>query len=86
MEPTLTDGQGLIAVRTNRASVGQLRCVQHPTQSELWLVKRVTAVDGDSMIVESDNTSVPTIDSNTFGPVAVAGSYRVVVRIPSRLM
>jgi len=36
--------------------------------------------------VESDNREIDTIDSNTFGPVDVAGSYRVVVRIPHRLM
>jgi len=86
MEPTLVDGQGLIAVRSDRASVDQLRCVEHPDQPNFWLIKRVTAVDSGSMIVESDNTDVPTVDSNSFGPVDVAGSYRVVVRIPRCLM
>ena len=86
MEPTLVDGQGLIGLRSGRASVDQLRCVEHPERPNFWLVKRVIAVDGDSMIVESDNTDLPTIDSKSFGPVDVAGSYRVVVRIPRRLM
>ena len=50
------------------------------------MVKRVTAVDGAAMIVESDNQDVPTEDSNSFGPVDVSGSYRIVVRIPRRWM
>lgn len=86
MEPALVDGQGLIAVRTDRVSVGQLRCVEHPERPDFWLIKRVTAVDGTSMIVESDNVDITTIDSNTFGPVDVTGSYRVLLAIPKRLM
>ena len=86
MEPHLVDGQGLIAVRNDRAAVGQVRCFEHPNRPDFWLVKRVVSVDGASMIVESDNREIDTIDSNTFGPVDVAGSYRVVVRIPHRLM
>ena len=86
MEPTLVDGQGLIGLRSGRASVDQLRCVEHPERPNFWLVKRVIAVDGDSMIVESDNRSIPTIDSHTFGPVPVPGSYRVILKIPRRWM
>ena len=86
MEPGLTDGQGLIGLGALPVRVGQIRCVEHPARPGFWLVKRVTAVDGGQMIVESDNRDVPTIDSNTFGPVPVAGSYRVVIRIPRRWM
>lgn len=86
MEPTLVDGQGLLAVRNGRAAAGQLRCVEHPARPGFWLVKRVAQVDGDAMTVASDNVGVPTVDSSTFGPVPVAGSYRVVIRIPRRLM
>ena len=81
MEPTLVDGQGLIGVQWKRPAVGQLR-----TFAGFWLVKRVAAVSGDSMIVESDNPHVGAVDSHQFGPVNVAGSYWVVVRVPQRWM
>lgn len=86
MEPTLVAGQGLVGWRSDRAAIGQLRCVEHPYRPDFWLVKRVEAVDGDDMIVTSDNDDVPAVDSRTFGPVPVAGSYRVVVRVPARWM
>lgn len=86
MEPTLVAGQGLLAIGTDRAAPGQLRCLEHPDRPGFWLVKRVTAVDGDTMLVGSDNDAVTTVDSTTFGPVPVANSYRVVLRIPRRLM
>jgi len=87
MEPTLVDGQGILAVRTKRAAVGQLRCVEFPDQPGFWLVKRVesVALDG-TMTVTSDNPSVAAVDSRRFGSVPIAGSYRVAVRIPPRLM
>ncbi len=86
MEPTLVDGQGLIGVRVGSAQVGQLRTFEHPDRPGFWLVKRVTGVSGGSMIVESDNRDVATVDSNTFGPVDVADSYGVVFRVPARWM
>ena len=87
MEPALTDGQGLLAVRSRRAVVGQLRCVEHPYRPGFWLVKRVDGVPGDgTMSVRSDNRSIDTTDSRAFGPVPVEGSYRVVVRVPRRWM
>jgi len=86
MEPTLVDGQGLVGLRSAAVRVGQLRAFEHPDQADFWLVKRVTATSGDSMIVESDNTSLPTVDSNTFGPVDAVGSYLIVVQVPRRWM
>ena len=87
MEPTLVDGQGLLAVASLRVRPGQLRCVEHPGRPGFWLVKRVAAIHADgTMTVASDNTAVPTADSRSFGPVPVGGSYRVVVRIPHRWM
>ena len=82
MEPTLVDGQGLVAVTARSARVGQLRTFEHPHRPGFWLVKRVTAVSGDSMIVESDNRDVPTEDSRSFGPIDIHGSYRVIARVP----
>jgi hypothetical protein len=87
MEPTLVDGQGLVAVPTRSAAVGQLRCVEHPYTPGFWLVKRVSEVHADgTMSVLSDNSDVTTVDSRSFGPVPVVGSYRVILRIPRRLM
>jgi len=86
MEPTLVAGQGLIGLRTRRVEVGELRCVEHPTNAEFWLVKRVESIDGDTMRVVSDNTAVSAVDSRRFGPVPIDGSYRVVVRVPRRWM
>lgn len=86
MEPTLKPGQGLLATPYGPAKRGQLRCVQHPGQPGMWLVKRVVSVDGGQMTVGSDNAEVPTIDSRAFGPVPVAGSYRVLLAIPLRFM
>jgi len=86
MEPTLVAGQGLVAMRCRRARVGQLRCVEHPHRPDFWLVKRVASVDHGSMTVISDNADVGSVDSRRFGPVPIAGSYRVIVRIPRRWM
>jgi hypothetical protein len=87
MEPTLVDGQGLVAVPSGSAAVGQLRCVEHPQRPGFWLVKRVSEVHEDgTMSVLSDNRDATTADSRSFGPVPIAGSYRVVLRIPRRLM
>lgn len=87
MEPTLVDGQGLIAVRSASARIGQLRCLEHPDRPDFWLVKRVSEVHGDgTMSVLSDNRDATLADSRSFGPVPIAGSYRVVVRVPRRLM
>jgi hypothetical protein len=87
MEPTLEDGQGLIAIRTRSARVGQLRCLEHPRRPGFWLVKRVSEVHPDgTMSVLSDNRAATTADSRSFGTVPVAGSYRVLLRVPRRLM
>ena len=87
MEPTLVDGHGLIGVPSRRARIGQLRCFQHPERPGFWLVKRVADVHADgTMSVLSDNRAATVADSRSFGPVPIAGSYRVVVRIPRRLM
>ena len=87
MEPTLVDGQGLLGIATRSARVGELRCLEHPDRPGFWLVKRVAEVHPDgTMSVLSDNREATLADSRSFGAVPVAGSYRVVVRIPRRLM
>ncbi len=87
MEPTLVDGQGLVAIASSAVRAGQLRCLEHPQRPGFWLVKRVSEVHDDgTMSVLSDNRDATVADSRTFGPVPVAGSYRVVLRVPRRLM
>ena len=87
MEPTLVDGQGLLAVEALPAQVGQLRCLEHPELPGFWLVKRVVELHDDAtMTVSSDNRDATLADSRSFGPVTVDGSYRVIVRIPRRWM
>jgi hypothetical protein len=84
MEPTLVEGQGLVATRLGRARPGQIRCFEHPHRPGFWLVKRVAHVNPDAtMTVVSD--SPKGTDSRTLGPVRVAGSYRVVLAVPRRL-
>ncbi len=87
MEPSLVDGQGLVAVPTRRAAVGQLRCLEHPDRPGFWLVKRVSEVHADgTMSVLSDNRDATLADSRSFGAVPIIGSYRVVLRVPRRWM
>jgi hypothetical protein len=38
------------------------------------------------MSVLSDNRDATLADSRSFGPVPIAGSYRVVLRVPRRLV
>ena len=86
MQPTLVHGQGLIAMSGSAAKPGQIRCLEHPTRPGFWLVKRVESVEGSTMRVVSDNLNVETADSRRFGPVPSAGTYRVLVKVPKRLM
>ena len=85
MTPSINDGDGLVAVRWPRAKVGQHRVVEHPDRPGTWLVKRVESVGDDrTMRIASDNPDATRADSRTFGSLPVAGSYRVVLRVPAR--
>ena len=87
MLPTIAPGQGLVATPWGRPRTGQIRVFEHPERAGFWLVKRVESVDGESMTVVSDNVAAAgAVDSRTLGPVPTAGSYRVVFRVPMRLM
>lgn len=86
MRPELAPGQGLLATPYGRPRPGQIRCFEHPQRPGFWLVKRVAQCHDDRMWVTSDNREVPAVDSRTFGQVPVAGSYRVILAIPVRLM
>ena len=86
MEPTLTDGQGLIAIRSTACRRGQLRVVQHPEQPNFWIVKRLgDRVDQHRWMLTADNTNTGQ-DSRHFGAVDVSDSWLVVVKIPLRWM
>jgi hypothetical protein len=83
MQPTLSPGDGLLALRCGRARRGQLRVFPDPTLPTRWLVKRVGDVRGAgrsaTFEARSDNPHVPgVVDSRRFGWVQAAGSYRVV--------
>jgi len=84
MLPTLRPGDGLVAVRRRRIRRGELRVFEHPMRTGFWLVKRVGHIRGDRFEALSDNTDAGAVDSRTFGDVPVAGSYRVIARVPFR--
>lgn len=83
MLPSLRSGDGLIAVRSRRLRRGQIRCFEHPHRPGFWLVKRVGDIRGESFEAVSDNRSVATVDSRRFGLVPGAGTYRMIVRVPT---
>jgi len=79
MRPTLSPGDGLLALRGGRLRPGQLRVFPDPTLPARWLIKRVGEVCGATFQAQSDNPDAPgAVDSRQFGWVPAAGSYRVV--------
>ncbi len=90
MRPTLSPGDGLVGVRGRTPRRGELRVFRHPHRSTLWLVKRVGDVLPSSSgavfeALSDDPVAAGAGDSRSFGPVAAAGSYRVLwtVRAPA---
>jgi hypothetical protein len=83
MRPTLSPGDGLLALRGGAPRRGQLRVFPDPTLPARWLVKRVGNVRGAgrsaTFEARSDNPDAPgVVDSRRFGWIPAAGSYRVV--------
>lgn len=83
MLPTLRPGDWLVTMRGGSIRRGHLRVFRDPRLSTRWLVKRVgdvyTSAGGTIFDARSDNPSAPgSVDSDEFGPVSGAGSYRVV--------
>ena len=83
MCPTLSPGDGLLALRGGAPRRGQLRVFRDPRLPTRWLVKRVGSVRGAGRAAAfeacSDNPNAPgVVDSRQFGWVPGAGSYRVV--------
>lgn len=84
MVPSLRAGDGVLAVRSHRARRGQIRCFEHPQRPGFWLIKRVGDIRGLVFEAVSDNPGAGAVDSRRFGFVPIAGSYRMIVRIPIR--
>lgn len=84
MLPRLAPGDGLIGVRTNRIRRGEIRVFEHPDRPGFWLVKRVGHVRGERFEALSHNPAARAVDSRHFGDVPIAGSYRMVLRVPRR--
>ena len=82
MLPTLRPGDGLLVLRTDRIRRGEIRVFEHPDRPGFWLVKRVGHVRGDRFEALSDHLAGDAIDSRRFGDVPIAGSYRMIVRVP----
>lgn len=86
MRPRLNPGDVVLAIRGGRPRPGQVRVFRHPRMSTRWVVKTVgevfTATTGTIFEARSENwAAVGANDSHDFGPVAAAGSYRVVWRL-----
>jgi signal peptidase I len=98
MRPALEPGDGLLAVPLRRPRRGRLCVVRRPGGGDLWLVKRIAGVPGDVVEVDgrrwpvgegevfvlSDDREVTRADSRRYGPLPVAGAYRVVLRVPAQ--
>lgn len=83
MEPTLQDGDWLLAVRVRdgvAVRAGEVVLVEHPTRDGLLLVKRALRRTAEGWWVEGDNPDASD-DSRTFGVVPDARvRARVLVR------
>lgn len=86
MQPTLQPGDGLVAIRSRRLRRGQIRCFEHPHRPDFWLVKRIGGITGDTFEACSDNDLPGVVDSRRIGLVPVDGSYRLLFRVPKRLL
>ena len=85
MRPALRPGDGLLALRGGDPRRGQLRVFRDPRLSTRWLIKRVGDVHGTAFEARSDNPDAPgAADSDEFGWVSAAGSYRVLWTVPRR--
>jgi nickel-type superoxide dismutase maturation protease len=85
MIPTLLPGDRVVVVRglgllRPGIRVGDLVALTDPRRPERLMVKRVAAIDGNSVVVRGDN-EVASTDSRHFGPVGPAAIRgRVVYR------
>ena len=69
MEPTLHEGDWIIARRDGRAGVGDVVVLEHPGRPGMLIVKRLQHADAEGYWVLGDAPDAST-DSRQFGPVA----------------
>lgn len=79
MEPTLRAGDRLLVVRGRPVKAGSVVALKDPNNSRRVIVKRVTAVRREDVIVRGDNPEA-SVDSRTFGPVPRSALLGTVVR------
>ncbi|HSJ28485.1 MAG TPA: nickel-type superoxide dismutase maturation protease [Acidimicrobiia bacterium] len=84
MLPTLRPGDIVLATTDRRPPAGSVVVFRHPRREDLWLVKRVTALGGDEMWVESDNPEATMADSRTLGWIPTELTYRARLRLRDR--
>lgn len=71
MRPTLADGDWVICLkRPRRIRPGDIVVVEHPERRDFDLVKRVSSIGSDGIVVLGDDPGAGSIDSVTFGPVS----------------
>ena len=73
MLPTLADGQEILVYpyrpSEHEVKVGVVLLIQHPIQSDVQMIKRISSIDGeDAITVRGDNASEST-DSRQFGRI-----------------
>jgi nickel-type superoxide dismutase maturation protease len=79
MEPTLAPGDRLLVVRARSLHAGDVVAVRDPAEARRVLVKRISAVLEDEIVVRGDNPGAST-DSRSFGPVPAGAVLGRVVR------
>jgi nickel-type superoxide dismutase maturation protease len=84
MLPTLRPGDVVLATTDPRPAAGSVVVFRHPRRDDLWLVKRVSALGGDEMWVESDNPQATMADSRTLGWIPTDRTYRARIRLRGR--
>jgi nickel-type superoxide dismutase maturation protease len=79
MEPTLAPGDRLLVARRRGLHPGDVVAVRDPADRNRVLVKRVSAVLGEGVVVRGDNPGAST-DSRSFGPVPTTDVLGTVIR------
>lgn len=80
MRPTLEAGDVLMARRETNPPAGAVVIFPHPSRSDLWLVKRVTAISDLQAWVESDDPEATMADSRTLGWISTTEMYQAMIR------
>ena len=68
MEPSFSDGDWVLVLRSSRLRSGAVAAVRDPRNTDRILIKRALRREVTGWWVEGDNPSAST-DSRTFGPI-----------------